>query len=53
MLFQAARINYIESLLTQRDALETQVELTEIKKQELSAYVNLYKALGGGWRPVK
>jgi multidrug efflux system outer membrane protein len=50
VLFKAARVDYIESLLTQRDALEAQVELVETKKQQLSAYVDLYKALGGGWR---
>jgi multidrug efflux system outer membrane protein len=49
-LFKAARVDYVESLLTQRDSLEAQVELVEVKKQQLSAYVNLYKALGGGWR---
>lgn len=49
-LFKAARVDYVESLLTQRDALEAQVELVEVKKQQLAAYVNLYKALGGGWK---
>ena len=52
MLFQAAREDYIEALFTQRDALEAQMESVEIKKQQLSAYVNLYKALGGGWRDI-
>lgn len=51
ILFQAARVDYIETLLTQRDTLEAQVELIEIKKEQLNAYVNLYKALGGGWKP--
>ncbi len=50
ILFRAARVDYIEALFTQRDALEAQVELVEIKKQQLSASVNLYKALGGGWK---
>ena len=50
MLFQAARVDYLESLLTQRDSLEAQVELIDIRNQQLSAYINLYKALGGGWR---
>ena len=50
ILFKAARIDYLESLLTRRDYLESQIELVEIKKQQLSTYVNLYKALGGGWR---
>ena len=53
MLFQAARVDYIESLLTQRDALEAQIELIDIRNQQLSAYVNLYKSLGGGWRDVE
>jgi outer membrane protein TolC len=52
-LFKAARVDYVESLLTQRDALEAQVELVEVKQQQLSAYVNLYKVLGGGWHGVE
>ncbi|MDX2082998.1 MAG: TolC family protein [Rickettsiales bacterium] len=50
ILFLAARVDYLESLLTRRDYLEAQTELVEVKQQQLSAYVNLYKALGGGWR---
>ncbi len=50
ILFKAARVDYIESLFTQRDALEAQMELIEVKQQQLSASVNLYKALGGGWK---
>lgn len=50
LLFSSARVDYIEALLTQRDALEAQLELVETKKQQLTAVVDLYKALGGGWR---
>jgi multidrug efflux system outer membrane protein len=50
ILFKAARVDYVEALLTQRDTLEAQVELIEIKKDVLVSYVNLYKALGGGWK---
>lgn len=53
VLFKAARVDYVESLLTQRDALEAEVELFEVKKDQLAAYVGLYKALGGGWREAK
>ncbi len=53
ILFKAARIDYLESLLTQRDALKAQVELVDVQKQQLIANVNLYKALGGGWRKGK
>lgn len=49
-LFQSARAEYLEVLLTQRDALEAKMELIETKKEQMSAMVDLYKALGGGWR---
>lgn len=48
-LFKNARADYLEVLLTQREALETRFELIETKMQQLTASVNLYKALGGGW----
>lgn len=49
-LFTAARADYFEVLMTQRDALDTKLELIETKKQQLNAVVNVYKGLGGGWR---
>jgi len=48
-LFRSARADYIEVLLTQREALESKIELIEIKLKQLEAKVNIYKALGGGW----
>ncbi|MDE3237061.1 MAG: TolC family protein [Bacteroidota bacterium] len=48
-LFRSARADYMEVLMTQRDALESKFELVELKKQQLNAVVNLYQALGGGW----
>ncbi len=48
-LFKAARADYMEVLLTQRDALESKFELIETKRQQMNAKVNIYKALGGGW----
>lgn len=49
-LFASARADYMEVLLTRRDALESQLELIETKKAQLGAVVNIYQALGGGWR---
>lgn len=49
-LFKSARADYMEVLLTQRDALESKFELIETKKQQLNALVNMYQALGGGWK---
>jgi NodT family efflux transporter outer membrane factor (OMF) lipoprotein len=48
-LFRAARADYMEVLLTQRDALETRFELVETKMRQMHAKVNIYQALGGGW----
>ena len=49
-LFKTARADYNEVLLTQREALEAKMDLMEIKKKQLNAQVNIYRALGGGWR---
>ena len=47
-LFQAARAEYVEVLLAQRDLLEARTLLIDTKRQQLSAVVNAYQALGGG-----
>ena len=49
-LFKSARIEYIEVLLTQREALESKMELVETKKDQLMARVDMYQILGGGWK---
>lgn len=48
-LFKSARADYMEVLMTQRDALESEFELIETKKRQMNAMVNIYQALGGGW----
>jgi multidrug efflux system outer membrane protein len=50
VLFRSARADYMEVLLTQREALESKFELIETKKQQMNAVVNMYQALGGGWK---
>lgn len=49
-LFKSARADYLEVLMTQRDALESKLELIETKKEQLNAVVNIYRSLGGGWK---
>jgi NodT family efflux transporter outer membrane factor (OMF) lipoprotein len=51
-LFRSARADYMEVLLTQRDALESKFELVETKLQQMNAMVNIYRALGGGWNEM-
>ncbi|MCW3070336.1 MAG: efflux system, outer rane lipoprotein NodT family [Bacteroidetes bacterium] len=49
-LFRSGKANYLEVLMTQREALDSKLELIEAKKHQFNAVVNIYKALGGGWR---
>jgi len=48
-LFRSARADYMEVLLTQRDALESRFDLVETKMKQMNAMINIYHALGGGW----
>lgn len=48
-LFRSARADYMEVLLTQREALESRFDLVETKLKQMNANVNVYRALGGGW----
>jgi NodT family efflux transporter outer membrane factor (OMF) lipoprotein len=50
VLFQSARADYMEVLLTRRDSLEAEVSLLETKRRQWLAVTGLYQALGGGWR---
>jgi multidrug efflux system outer membrane protein len=49
-LFTSARADYLEVLLAQREALEARSELIDTRQQQMSAMVDLYRALGGGWQ---
>jgi outer membrane protein TolC len=50
MLFKYAKATYIEVLLVQEEKLNSERELVEQKMNLVGSRVNLYRALGGGWR---
>ena len=50
MLFKYAKATYIEVLLVQEEKLNAERELVEVKMNLVGSRVNLYRALGGGWR---
>lgn len=49
-LFKSARADYMEVLLTQKDALEAKFDLVETKKEQMATMVDIYQGLGGGWK---
>jgi multidrug efflux system outer membrane protein len=49
-LFLTGYANYLEVLMVRRSVLEAEIQYAEANKEFLHAYVDLYKALGGGWR---
>ena len=48
-LFSNGMANYLEVITAQSNVLQSQLELASIKKGQLSAEVELYRSLGGGW----
>lgn len=49
-LFRTGNATYLEVLLAQRNALVSKTQLVDVKKRQFDAQINIYKALGGGWR---
>lgn len=49
-LFKSDMANYLEVITAQQNALQAQLNLASIRRQELDAKVELYRALGGGWK---
>jgi NodT family efflux transporter outer membrane factor (OMF) lipoprotein len=49
-LFKYAKATYIEVLLVQEEKLNAEKELVQVKLNLVGSKVNLYRALGGGWR---
>lgn len=49
-LYKTARATYLEVLIAQQNALQANLELIDVIKQERLSTVNIYRALGGGWK---
>lgn len=50
LLFQSGFANYLEVINAQEDALQSELELVDLKRQLFLANIELYRSLGGGWR---
>jgi outer membrane protein, multidrug efflux system len=50
LLFRSGMANYLEVVTAQSRALQAELEQATITRQHLSAQVELYQSLGGGWQ---
>ncbi len=50
LLFKSGMANYLEVITAQSNVLQSELDLADVKRQQLSAVVELYRALGGGWK---
>lgn len=50
MLFKSGMATYLEVITAQGRALQAELSLADIDRQRLSAMVDFYRALGGGWK---
>lgn len=50
LLFKSDLANYLEVITAQGNALQAELNLALIQRQELGAMVELYRSLGGGWK---
>jgi multidrug efflux system outer membrane protein len=50
LLFKSDLANYLEVITAQENALQAELNLASIQRQQLSAMVELYRSLGGGWK---
>lgn len=50
LLFRSGLANYLEVITAQSNALDAELSLAEIKRNQLGAAVELYRSLGGGLR---
>lgn len=50
LLFKNGMATYLEVLTAQSNLLQSELETDAIRKAQLSENVELYRALGGGWR---
>ena len=48
--YQGGLDSYLQVLVAERSLFEGQITLAQLRLQELLAYVQVYRALGGGWQ---
>ncbi|WP_428656581.1 efflux transporter outer membrane subunit [Runella sp.] len=49
-LFSTGRASYLEVILNRKNALQSKIELIDVRKRQYYSLINIYRALGGGWK---
>jgi multidrug efflux system outer membrane protein len=50
LLFKSGMANYLEVITTQSSVLQSELDQAALKYGQLNARIDLYRALGGGWK---
>jgi NodT family efflux transporter outer membrane factor (OMF) lipoprotein len=50
LLFEGGLANYLEVITAQRSVLQSELEVAGLRRDQYLASVDLYRALGGGWK---
>ncbi|GAB3971711.1 efflux transporter outer membrane subunit [Spirosoma terrae] len=50
LLFRGGMATYLEVITAQSNSLQAELTLADLKRQRLGAMVEMYRALGGGWK---
>lgn len=50
LLFKSGYATYLEVITAQSNALKSDLDLVSLKQKQLSSFISLYRALGGGWK---
>ena len=50
LLFKADMANYLEVITAQSNALQAELNLASIQRQQMGNVIELYRSLGGGWK---
>jgi multidrug efflux system outer membrane protein len=48
LLFNNGMANYLEVITVEQNLLQNKLELADLKRQQVTAYIQLYRVLGGG-----
>jgi NodT family efflux transporter outer membrane factor (OMF) lipoprotein len=50
LAYRGGLVSYLEYLDSERQLLDAQLQLVQIRRQELTNVITLYRSLGGGWQ---